>query len=564
MNEHRVKNILFVALPFWDPLIPPQGIAHLKNYLKELDYQVNNYDFNVCKWVKDVYEQYFNVLKDCIPDEHHGNFYNIGHDVLRNHMLIHLAGNESEAYYTYLKDIVYKTYYHYLTITELQDLNGIIDSFFTVLQEEIRKLYHKYLPDMVGVSVMRDNIAPSLFVLKQIKEMNPDVVTVMGGSIFSDQLRLGSPNLEYFTANTPYIDKVFIGEGQVLIHKFLSGELNSKQKVYSLKDVNGEILGYSDLNFPDMTDFDVRSNYMYLAMNVSNSCPYKCSFCNVADFFGKYREKDPGLAAVQMERLYHKYGIRTFFMNDSLLNYVADDFSTELQKLNVPLYWDGYLRVADNVCIQENTIHWRNGGFYRARLGVESGSQNVLRLMGKEITIDQTKAALKSLGNAGIKTTTYWVIGHPGETEEDFQLTLKLLEELKSYIYEAECNPFIFSFDGQSSSDKWQNDRKLLYPNIPQERILIQDWTNNSYPLRNETYSRVYRFVQRCNELEIPNPYSYYDIYNADNRWNFLHRNAVPSLVDIYDDNFDLMEARNVRMKRNVSKVEIETDDFDF
>jgi len=564
MKSSEINNILFMLPPFWDPLIPPQGIAHIKNYLKKYNYNVKTYDFNIYKNFRDIYTRYFNTLKKYVPLEKRGNFFNIGHDVLRNHMLINFINNQDDEYYIFLKDIIYKTFYVQLGIEILKEVDDIINSFYSIFEKELNKIFYQNKFQMVGVSVMRDNIAPSLFALRYIKKIDPAVITVMGGSIFSDQLLIGTPNLDYFLKNTPYLDKVFVGEGQILLHKFLSGELDNEKKLFTLDDINREALAYSDLNFPDMDDFDVKHNYMYLAMNASNSCPYKCSFCNVANFFGDYREKDPGMAAAQMMSLYQIYGIRIFFMNDSLLNNVADNLSTELQKNNTPLYWDGYMRVADNVCDQRNTIHWRKGGLYRARLGVESGSNRVLKLMGKKISIEQTKESLKSLANAGIKTTTYWVIGHPGETEEDFQLTLKLLEESKTYIYEAECNPFIFSYSGQSDSENWHNDRKILYTHVPQERIIIQDWTNNTYPLREETYERVNRFVQRCNDLEIPNPYSYFDIYNADNRWKLLHRNSVPSLVDIYDGNIDLLESRKVEIINKISKINIETNDFDF
>jgi radical SAM superfamily enzyme YgiQ (UPF0313 family) len=77
---------------------------------------------------------------------------------------------------------------------------------------------------------------------------------------------------------------------------------------------------------------------------------------------------------------------------------------------------------------------WRRGGFYRARLGIESGSPKILQKMGKNTTIDQIKKALSNLAYARIKTTTYWIVGYPGETEEDFLKTLTLIKELQNEI----------------------------------------------------------------------------------------------------------------------------------
>ena len=184
---------------------------------------------------------------------------------------------------------------------------------------------------------------------------------------------------------------------------------------------------------------------------------------------------------------------------------------------------------------------------YRVRLGVESGSQHVLDAMNKKITPELTKKALFSLANAGIKTTTYWVIGHPGETEEDFLQTLQLLEETKNDIYEAECNPFIFGYTGQGKSDQWKNNRALLYPEEAKEVLILQSWKIADSPSREETYKRMNRFVQCCDSLGIPNPYSLKEIYQADKRWKQLHKNAVPNLVDFKNKGTYIDECRQVK-----------------
>jgi radical SAM superfamily enzyme YgiQ (UPF0313 family) len=149
-------------------------------------------------------------------------------------------------------------------------------------------------------------------------------------------------------------------------------------------------------------------------------------------------------------------------------------FSKELIKREVPLYYDAYLRVyekdSDPVSDVENTLLWRKGGFYRARMGCESGSQRILDSVGKGITVEQIKTAVSSLAYAGIKTTTYWVVGLPGETEEDFQQTLALVEGLKNDIYQAECAAFIYYYNGQNKSDIWASQRKLLFPAEAKEK----------------------------------------------------------------------------------------------
>ncbi|UCH95357.1 MAG: radical SAM protein [Candidatus Aminicenantes bacterium] len=541
------EKILLWVLPFWDPLIPPQGISCLKNFIKQHGYMVKTIDTNTKQELKEYYNSYFGFLRENIPEHRWGNFFNMGHDVLRNHLMAHLHHENQEEYIELVRILVYQTYFTGFNDDQVRWLIKIINSFYNQLEKYLLRVLEEEKPDVVGVTVLRDTVASSLFTFKLVKEKYPHIMTVMGGSIFSDHLFKGTPNFRYFLERTPYIDKIIIGEGQNLFLKLLQGELPLSQRVFTLADINGETLGFSPLNFPDMSDFQVRTVYPYLAAQASAGCPFRCSFCNVAPFYGEYRQKEPRQVVEEMTKLYHTYGSQLFFMNDALMNPVIDGLSRELIKSGVSLYWDGYLRVDESTSDIENTMFWRQGGFYRARIGVESGSQRVLDLIGKKITVDQTRAAVASLAYAGIKTTAYIVVGHPGETQEDFQKTLDLLEELKNDIWEAECNPFIYGYDGQVNSAQWVKQNKLLYPAWAKKMLMIQTWVVDAEPSREETYNRVCRLIQHCNKMGIPNPYSLSEIYQADERWKKLHKNAVPGLIEFKDKDTTIDDTKDVR-----------------
>ena len=543
----KKEKILLIMLPFWTPLVPPQGISYLKHFLQHHGYTVKAKDGNTDEKFKELYNKYFDILKEYVPPDKQGNFYNIGHDVLRNHMIAHVNKVDEKQYIELVRTIIYKTYFTSFSDFQVSLLNEVLDEFYRRLKEYLLILLKKESPDVFGVSVLRDTIGPSLFAFKLCKEKYPHILTVMGGCVFSDHLRMNTPNFKNFVEKTPYIDKIVVGEGQLLFLNLLEERFPPRKKVVTLEDIDGKTLGYSSLNVPDMTDFNVGQDYPYLSAQASSSCPNQCSFCNVASFYGKYREKDPDQTVDEMIRLFETYRLQVFFMNDALLNRVATPLARGLIKADKALYWDGYLRVDGAVEDHDVTLLWRRGGMYRARLGVESGSQHVLDLIKKEITLDQTKKALISLANAGIKTTTYWVVGHPGESETDFQETLNLLTELKEYIYEAECNPFIYGYSGQGKSEEWQDSRILLYPEEAADMLIIQTWIVDGEPSREETYRRIARFVEHCKKMGIPNPYSLHEIHNADKRWERLHKNAVPPLAHFKKNDAYINECRDVK-----------------
>lgn len=558
------NEILLMMLPYWDPLVPPQGIAHLKYYLQLNQYTVKTKNANTKEEFKEIYNRYYRVLRKYIPWNRQGNFFNIGHDVLRNHMLAHINYVDESEYIELVKKIIYQTFFISFSHPQVVELNRIWSDFYEKLETYIVDLAAAERPAVVGLSVPRDSLAASLFAFKLVKERFPSVMTVMGGSIFVDQLRMGTPNFDRFLAKTPFIDKIIIGEGQLLFLKLLQGELPEKQKVFTKEDIDGKTLGFSPLNIPDMSDFDISRDYPYLSAQASSSCTNQCSFCHVVASGGKYREKDPKQTVAEMKNLFATHRLQLFFMSDALLNHVATPLSEEFLKDDTALYWDGYLRVSEEAGDLDTTMLWRRGGMYRVRLGVESGSQHVLEMMDKGITIEQTRMTLAALASAGIKTTTYWVIGHPGETEADFMQTLQLVEECKNDIYEAECNPFIYSYSGQGKSDDWQDNRVLLFPDKAEDMLIIRTWKFAGLPTREETYERINRFVAHCNRLGIPNPYSLHEIYKADMRWKELHRNSVPRVVDFKLGGSYIDECKHVKEVSYLENKMPDVGDFGF
>ncbi len=545
-NGKGNKKILLVLLPFWTPLIPPLGISCLKAFIRKHGYHVKTVDANTGNASKNFHERYFHRLKEHIPPHKRGNFYNIGGDVLRNHMMAHLYHDDDTRYIQLVKTLIDKTFFFHVDDNLILELNRLVEEFYIDLEAYFTGLLEKEKPAVLGISVYSGTLPASLFAFRLTKEKFPHIKTVMGGGVFADQLEIHSPNFRYFLEKAPFIDHIVVGEGETLFLKLLRNELPASQKVYSLKDIGMETLNLEEADIADFSDFDTRG-YPKMAAYVSRSCLFQCSFCSETVQWGRYRKKSPRQIVNELITLYETHNSQLFLMGDSLLNPVADALSRELMKTDTAIYWDGYLRADAHVAVPETTMLWRRGGFYRARLGVESGSRRVLELMGKRLTPDRIRAAVRSLALAGIKTTTYWVIGHPGETEEDFRATLQLIEELRDDLYEAECNPFNLYVTGQVGSDKWKDKRSLLYPPDARDMLITQTWTPDIPPLREETYRRVNRFVQHCRECGVPNPYTFREIYDADERWKKLHKNAVPALVEFEDNNNYIDENKKVK-----------------
>jgi len=569
-NETQVTptghKILLVLLPFWSPLIQPMGIASLKSFLMDNGYNVKTVDGNSKSQLRELYHSYFSVLAKYIPRNKRGNFYSVGQDVLRNHQMAHYNRTDESAYNELVKDLVYKTFYSDVPPSMVDELNSIMEEFFTLLEDFYLDLLAKETPDIVGFSVYNGTLPATYCALKLTRKHYPHIKTLAGGGVFADQLAPGSPNMDFFLEKTSdCLDYIFNGEGELLLLKWLKGQLPPQQKIYTLADIDWQTLDIKTASMPNFDDFDM-DHYPNYGSSTSRSCPFQCSFCSETVQWGKYRKKSGKQIVEELTGIYRQTRDQLFFMSDSLLNPVVTDLSRRLLQEETSIYWDGYLRAHRDACNTENTMLWRRGGFYRARLGLESGSQRVLDLMNKRITLKEIRETVAALAHAGIKTTTYWLLGFPGETEEDFQATLDFVEEMKDDIYEADCNPFWYFLSGQVNADEWRkkDTPKLLYPADARDMLLLQTWHLNNHPTREERYLRVNRFREHCARLRIPNPYSLMESNLADQRWKQLHHNAVPALLEFESNTVKIGESREIKELTIASQKNQFDGDWDF
>lgn len=529
----KKDKILLMMLPFWVPFIPPLGLASLKTFLKGHGYDVTTTDLNLLDELWDIHNRYFKKLNEFIDEE--TNDYNEKHVVQRNHFMAYLGAKDEEQYIEIVRFLVSTHCFKEITVNQAKELNQIVQEFYDALAFSVIELIEREKPKLVGASVNKATLPASLFALKLIRERYPEIKTVMGGAIFvGGDMTADSKMFQQLNEQTPYIDKIIMGEGELLMLKLLRGELDEEKKVYSLSDIQGTTLDICATMAPDFSDMDM-DGYSLLASYTSRSCPFECSFCTETVMWGKYRKKTGKQVMNEMSDISGEFDRKLFLMCDSLLNPIASDLSREFLKKESTLYWDGYLRADKNVCVPENVDLWRRGGMYRVRLGLESGSEKILKLMNKKITPAQTEEAITNLAQAGIKTSTYWVIGHPEETEEDFQETLDLIERQKDNLYEAKCNSFNFYITGQVNSDEWANQFEYypLYPEEMEKALISQIYLLKTNPSREEVLDRVRRFQEHCRRLNIPDPTNMAGLHEADQRWKKIQKNAVPTMLEI-------------------------------
>jgi radical SAM superfamily enzyme YgiQ (UPF0313 family) len=526
-TKSRVLNekILLVKPPFFTPWTPPLGIAILKSYLEQNGYAVTCYDFNTEVKLWTTHHKYFTELQKA-----EGSAASDGYSkmwfILNAHFLAYLNGADRQQIARIL-EIITPLYGIQYEPRVSEGLIPIVEAFFQRMEEIVDELdMSEY--SVVGTSTYTTSLSASLFFLRRAKEKNPQIKTVMGGGVFADDLATGSDNLVTLLEEYPYVDHVVLGEGEKLFLKLLDGELAHKRMI-TLADLKGASLEMKDVPAPDFSDLP-SENYYHLSIEGARSCPFQCSFCSETIQWGDYRKKPIDMFANQVIELADTYGNNSFFLGDSLMNPYINPFATALIEKKANILYDGYLRADKPVTNRKFVKLWTDSGLYRARLGIESASARTLGTMDKMTTPQVISDVLKRLANAGVRTTTYWIVGFPGETEEDFLETYNFIRTHHQYIYELEAHPYYFYPYGQIGSRLYQ--AVSLFPEEVTRFTKFRIWeVVDADPVREERYHRLRRISDLAVELGLPNIYTMVERYAAEDRWHLLY----PLAAEIYE-----------------------------
>jgi len=558
-NKNSSKIVLLM-LPYWSPLIPPHGLAIIKSSLENRGNIVKCYDFNIDPAFKTIYNSFYEFLKSIMSEDNRGHLYHTGNDVLRLIMTACYNCKDNSLLEITIRSVIEKNYYISIDNDSYVYLISLMKEYYYNLQIKIEKTISNEIPDYVGISTYIGNIGSSLFAFELIKKINPKITTIMGGGMFTWRFDLSS-DYDYFLKNTPFIDKIIMGHGEQILVEIVEGRLQHSDKFLNSK--NYDIANLNNLLLPDYSDFEI-DKYQFIPTLNSIGCPNKCKFCTEPSYNGKYKSRIVDNTIAEIRYLYEKYQNQVFYLNDSLVNLFINEFATKILEINLPIFYDAFIRIDKLILEIDNVILWRNSGMYRARIGVESGSQRVLDLMNKGIKTKDIKNSIINLAELGIKTSLYLIVGYPNETKDDFNETLLFLDEMKEYIYSIDFNPFRYYYHGQTASDEWARFRKPVYDESIKEQIITQSWELDIYPDSTVRFQRCNELVKFCKSIDLPIPYSSYEIYKADLRWKKIQKYAVPTLVEIKSRRIENIKVDYKKYDSIVNDLNIGFEDFKF
>ena len=147
----------------------------------------------------------------------------------------------------------------------------------------------------------------------------------------------------------------------------------------------------------------------------------------------------------EIEFLNHKYQITRFVILDE--NFTANKefvkhFCKKIISLNKKYEFVLPNGVRLDTLTEELLSFMLKSGFSkRLSVGIESGSNKILKLMNKKLTKEIINDKVNLMVKVGFKPIGYFIIGYPGESKDDIKETIKFAKELK--LYEAAFTCYI-------------------------------------------------------------------------------------------------------------------------
>lgn len=314
----------------------------------------------------------------------------------------------------------------------------IDDSLFEYGAEKIAKLVSKLSPIVVGITAVTSTIKNALRYLSKIKELIPNVLTVIGGP--------HATFLPYETLRSSKgLDVVVRGEGEETVVDLM--DKYSRKEHKGLAEVRGIV--YRDgsrliANPPrplienlDSLPFPARhlvpyekyryGKYVLGTIVSSRGCPYSCTFCSSSLLMGKkFRARSPRNVVDEIEELVYKYKVSYVeFLDDTytLNKKRAVEIAREIRRRKLDIKYVVSSRV--NIVDKAMLVELKKSGCDMIYYGVESASQRILDKMKKGTTVEQAERAIRATKEVGIKCTASFIIGYPGETLEEIDRTIK-------------------------------------------------------------------------------------------------------------------------------------------
>jgi len=315
--------------------------------------------------------------------------------------------------------------------------------------ELLGKVLQDFKPEAVGISCMTAAYEKAKTLAKEVKNYDSQMPVIFGG--------IHPTSAPEETLKDDFVDFVIVGEGELTMAELLK-EIKASKDFSRIKGLafkkDGKVVvnerrpliqDLDSLPLPARHLFDMdyytqrwnwpRGHWLKTAnLMSSRGCPYSCTYCASKVMFGiGFRANSVKKTMEEVDKLVEKYGFECMSFSDDTFaidKKRAIEIAREMKRRHPNLLFRVQLRA--NTCDEDLIAEFKKANCIQADIGVESGSEKVLKIIDKKVTVEQIKKAFATVKKYGIGSSATFIIGIPGETAEDIEMSRKLAEEIDS------------------------------------------------------------------------------------------------------------------------------------
>lgn len=166
----------------------------------------------------------------------------------------------------------------------------------------------------------------------------------------------------------------------------------------------------------------------YTFVEAMRGCAYRCVFCRQAVMW-KWKVRSRSGAKVAEEALYvHSLGVDNILFHAdtfTLDRRMVEDLCDKLIEAGAPFRWACNSHVQPLLNNPDLIGKMKRAGCWMIAVGIESGDNEVLKRIKKQITIEEAEKVVRMIRAAEIEAWGYFVLGLPGETPETLRKTIE-------------------------------------------------------------------------------------------------------------------------------------------
>jgi radical SAM superfamily enzyme YgiQ (UPF0313 family) len=330
-----------------------------------------------------------------------------------------------------------------LYATPIEQYKAMVRSREHPIWKEVEDVIEEIAPDWVGVTVFSGCVEQAARISEIARERN--IKTIAGGAhpTTVGNLKLGGLGTETRVTDLHSgslllrgaWDAVCVGDGEDAIVRIIED------------DWRGVILG-GNVRSLDSYPYPEKDNYIGPpwfkqemlekgSLLTSRGCKYRCTFCAQNLVAGEsMRWHSLEYVMGQLRELVYSYGTTRVTFYDDVFT-LAEARVRKLMELIIAEELGLDFRIETRAdCLSEETVRLlAKAGCTRVKLGIESGVQEIVDKMNKKLDLQHVVDASARLKKHGIAITGNFILGYPGETDEQAKQTIEFARSLKLDAY---------------------------------------------------------------------------------------------------------------------------------